>query len=58
MHHSHPQNLGIPKFASMHIREIQKCFDQFYAYVKGQVGELLTNYGTIDLFCGTAIARR
>lgn len=49
MHHSHPQKLGIPKFVDMPIPEIQKYFDQFYPYVKGQVGELLTRYGTIDL---------
>ncbi len=49
MHHSHPQNLGIPKFVDMPIGEVQKYFDQFYPYVKGQVGELLTRYGTIDL---------
>ena len=34
---------------SMAKEEIQKKFDLFYAYVKGQVTELLTNYGEIDL---------
>jgi alpha-L-fucosidase len=34
----------------MPISEMQKYFDQFYVYVKGQVGELLTRYGAIDLF--------
>jgi alpha-L-fucosidase len=28
---------------------MQKHFDQFYVYVKAQVGELLTRYGAIDL---------
>ena len=44
-----PQKLGIPKFVDMPISEMQKYFDQFYVYVKGQVGELLTRYGAIDL---------
>ena len=34
----------------MPISEVQKYFEQFYVYVKGQVGELLTRYGPIDLF--------
>ncbi|MGA3322942.1 MAG: alpha-L-fucosidase [Terriglobia bacterium] len=50
MHHSSPQKLGIPKFVDMPIAEMQKYFEQFYAYVKGQVGELLTRYGVIDLW--------
>ena len=49
MHHSQPQRLGIPKFVDMPLNEMQKYFEQFYVYVKGQVGELLTRYGTIDL---------
>ncbi len=49
MHHSHPQKLGIPKFVGMPLPEIQKYFDQFYLYVRNQVGELLTSYGKIDL---------
>jgi alpha-L-fucosidase len=50
MHHSHPQRQGIPKWADMPLSEMQKYLDQFYVYVKGQVGELLTRYGPIDLF--------
>jgi alpha-L-fucosidase len=49
MHHSFPQKLGIPEFVDMPISEVQKYFEQFYVYVKGQVGELLTRYGAIDL---------
>jgi len=49
MHHSQPQRLGIPKFVDMSMGEMQKYFDQFYVYVKGQVGELLSRYGAIDL---------
>jgi alpha-L-fucosidase len=47
--HSHPQRLGLPEWVDMPRAEIQKYFDQFYPYVKGQVGELLTRYGAIDL---------
>jgi alpha-L-fucosidase len=49
MHHSHPQRNGLPKWADMSRSEMQKYFDQFYVYVKGQVRELLTRYGEIDL---------
>lgn len=49
MHHSHPQRQGIPKWVDMPLPEMQQYFDQFYIYVKGQVGELLTRYGAIDL---------
>ncbi len=48
-YHSSPQKLGIPKFVDMPAAEMQKYFEQFYAYVKGQVGELMTRYGQIDL---------
>jgi len=48
-HLSSPQKVGIPKFVDMPVPEMQKYFDQFYAYVKGQVGERLTRYGAIDL---------
>jgi len=50
MHHSSPQKLGLPKYVDMPANEMQKYFERFYAYVKGQVGELLTRYGAIDLF--------
>jgi alpha-L-fucosidase len=50
MHHSHPKKVGLPEWVDMPIPEMQKYFDQFYPYVKGQVGELLARYGTIDLF--------
>ncbi|MDR3677677.1 MAG: alpha-L-fucosidase [Acidobacteriota bacterium] len=49
MHHSHPERQGLPKWVDMPLPEVQKYLDQFYVYVKGQVGELLTRYGTIDL---------
>jgi alpha-L-fucosidase len=49
MHHSHPQRQGLPKWVDMPLGEMQKYFDQFYVYVKAQVGELLTRYGAIDL---------
>jgi alpha-L-fucosidase len=49
MHHSHPERHGLPKWVDMPLPEVQKYLDQFYVYVKGQVGELLTRYGTIDL---------
>jgi alpha-L-fucosidase len=45
-----PMKRGIPKFVDMPLAELQKnYFEQFYAYVKGQITELLTNYGPIDL---------
>jgi len=47
--YSSPQKLGIPKFVDMPIAEMQKYFEHFYVYVKGQVGEVLTRYGAIDL---------
>jgi alpha-L-fucosidase len=48
-HNSSPQKIGIPKFVDMPAAEMQKYFDQFYVYVKGQVGEFLTRYSAIDL---------
>jgi len=50
MHHSNPAKLGLPKYVEMPASKMQTYFEQFYAYVKGQVGELLTNYGPIDVF--------
>jgi len=44
-----PRRRGIPKWVDMPREELQNYFEQFYAYVKGQVTELLTNYGAIDL---------
>ena len=38
-----------PHFADMPQAELQGYMDQFYAYVKGQVDELLSRYGKIDL---------
>ena len=49
LHHSHPQRQGLPKWVNASLTEMQKYFDQFYPYVKGQVGELLTRYGKVDL---------
>jgi alpha-L-fucosidase len=40
---------GTPRYADMTVEEEQKSFEILYAYVKGQVGELLTRYGKIDL---------
>jgi len=43
------RTMGIPRYSDMPIAEMQPYFDQLYAYVKGQIGELLTRYGQIDL---------
>jgi len=43
------RSMGIPRYSDMPIPEMQRYFDQLYAYVKGQIGELLTRYGKIDL---------
>ena len=40
---------GVPIHVDLPKEELQKYFEQFYAYVKGQITELLTRYGTIDL---------
>ena len=40
---------GIPRYADFPLGEFQKCFEVFYDYVSGQVSELLTRYGKIDL---------
>ncbi len=44
-----PYSIGIPKYVDMPLDKLQTHLDEFYAYVKGQVTELLTNYGKIDL---------
>ncbi len=38
-----------PRYADVPISEFQKHFETLYRYVKGQIGELLTRYGKIDL---------
>lgn len=43
LHKEHPHFVDMPQ------AELQGYMDQFYAYVKGQVGELLSRYGKIDL---------
>lgn len=40
---------GLPRYADMPIPEMQKYFEHLYAVVKGQMGEVLTRYGKIDL---------
>ena len=40
---------GLPRYTNMPIPEMQKYFEVLYAYVKGQVGELMTRYGKVDL---------
>jgi alpha-L-fucosidase len=42
-------SLGVPKYVDMPLPKLQGYLEQFYAYVKGQITELLTNYGKIDL---------
>jgi len=43
------RTLGTPRYADATREELQRYFEILYAYVKGQVGELLTRYGKIDL---------
>ncbi|MDR3677427.1 MAG: alpha-L-fucosidase [Acidobacteriota bacterium] len=43
------KKMGIPIHVDMPQAELQRYFEQYYAYVKGQVTELLTRYGKIDL---------
>jgi alpha-L-fucosidase len=40
---------GTPKYVDMPTAELQKYFNRFNEYLKGQVTELLTSYGKIDL---------
>lgn len=48
--HRRPERLfGTPRYADMPMAEIQKYFDVLYSVVKGQIHELLTRYGKIDL---------
>jgi alpha-L-fucosidase len=41
--------LGTPRYVNASRAELQRHFEILYAYVKGQVQELLTHYGKIDL---------
>jgi alpha-L-fucosidase len=43
------KRLGLPFYVDMPQAELQRYFEQYYAYVKGQITELLTRYGQIDL---------
>jgi alpha-L-fucosidase len=48
--HRRPERtLGVPRFADAAPAQMQRYFEVLYAYVKGQVEELLTRYGKIDL---------
>lgn len=49
-HYRRPErHQGKPRYADMPIERIQQYFELLYAVVKGQMGELLTRYGPIDL---------
>jgi alpha-L-fucosidase len=43
------RTLGTPRYADATRDELQKHFETLYAYVRGQVGELLSRYGKIDV---------
>jgi alpha-L-fucosidase len=43
------RSLGIPKYVDMPLPKLQEYLEEFQAYLKGQLHELLTNYGKIDL---------
>ncbi len=40
---------GLPRYTDMPMERIQEHFETLYAYCKGQVTELMTRYGKIDL---------
>ncbi|MCX6622562.1 MAG: alpha-L-fucosidase [Acidobacteria bacterium] len=43
------RTLGTPRYTDDPARKLQQHFEVLYAYVKGQLKELLTGYGKIDL---------
>jgi alpha-L-fucosidase len=43
------RTIGTPRYVDASPEELQRHFEVLYTYVKGQVGELLTRYGKIDL---------
>jgi len=43
------RTLGVPRYTTDPPAKLQQHFEVLYAYVKGQLTELLTNYGKIDL---------
>jgi alpha-L-fucosidase len=43
------KKFGTPNYVDMPQAELQRYFEQYYAYVKGQVTELLTRFGKVDL---------
>lgn len=43
------RTFGMPRFVDWPLPRLQAYFEEQHAYVKGQVGELLTRYGKIDL---------
>jgi alpha-L-fucosidase len=49
LHTDPPKSVGLPRFVDMKQEEFDKYFPVFFAYMKGQLTELLTNYGKIDL---------
>ncbi len=49
LHRRPERSENAPRYADVPMSEFQKHFETLYAYVKGQVGELLTRYGKIDL---------
>ncbi len=44
-----PRSAGLPRFVEMKQNEFDKYFPIFYEHMKGQITELMTNYGQIDL---------
>ncbi len=44
-----PRSAGLPRFVDMKQEEFDRYFPIFYEYLKGQITELMTNYGKIDL---------
>ena len=45
-----PRSAGLPRFVDMKPEDHEKYFPIFYEYMKGQITELLTRYGKIDLW--------
>jgi len=44
-----PKKAGLPRFVEMKQDEFDKYFPIYFEYMKGQLTELMTNYGKIDL---------
>jgi alpha-L-fucosidase len=49
LHADPPKAAGLPRFVDLKKEEFDHYFPIFYDYMKGQLTELMTNYGKVDL---------